>query len=79
MHFNALCWQHFRAKNDPNGNPQRLVVVYDMDGQIRRVINEGYSGIPWALLKGIKQIPSVNISKSDYHAMLREFKEVSIP
>ena len=75
----AMCWQHQKAQNDPNGNPQRLIVVFGLDGNVLRVINEGYSGIPWKLLDGIVEIPSVNISKSDYHAMLRRFKEVSIP
>ncbi len=68
-----LC-QHLRAPQDPNGNPQRLYVVYNMDGEVLEVIDEGYRGLPKEL-RDLKHLPDVNITRSDYHEWKREFKE----
>jgi len=73
-------YQHLKADNDPNGNAQRLYVVYELreDETLRRmgetphqwweiveVYSEGYN-LP-AELRGMPELPSVRISKSDYH------------
>lgn len=72
-------YQHLKADNDPNGNAQRLYVVYELKGEsyvvnsqaphqwweIVEVYDEGYN-LPDAL-KGMPELPSVRISKSSYH------------
>jgi len=73
-------WQHLKADNDPDGNPQRLYVVYELQTgeyadnlgsfqwwRIVGVYDEGYAGMP-SSLKSLPEIPSVRISKSDYHS-----------
>lgn len=44
-------WSHLarfyislNAGHDTNGNPRRVYVVFDGDGQVMDVIDEGYSG-----------------------------------
>jgi len=68
-------YQHLKADNDPNGNAQRLYVVYELQTMppseglgywtIVEVYDEGYN-LP-AELKGMPELPSVRISKTDYH------------
>ncbi len=65
--------QHLRAPNDPNGNPQRLYVVYDDAGDVLEVIDEGYRGLPKAL-RDIKHLPDVQIPRSEYHEWKRAFR-----
>lgn len=65
--------QHLRAPTSPNGNPQRLYVVYDDDGDILDVIDEGYRGLPKEL-RALKHLPDVEISRSSYHEWKREAK-----
>jgi len=67
--------QHLRAQNDPNGNPQRMFVVYNpINGDVLEVIDEEYGGRPEHTSQ-MAPLPSINISRSDYHDWLREFKE----
>lgn len=66
-----LAWQHCRATNDVNGNPRRCYVVYDRRGNIADVIDEGYQGLP-AQLRAVVQLASVNITPSDYRALVRD-------
>jgi hypothetical protein len=74
-------YQHLRAPNDPNGNPQRVFVVYDTDraGDIVAVIDEGYSGRQALRNAGIPsdtvELPSINISRAEYHAFRRIGRE----
>jgi|WetSurSiteA1Bulk_404760.scaffolds.fasta_scaffold41583_3 hypothetical protein len=70
-------YQHLKADNDPNGNPQRLYVVYELQTMppseglgywtIVEVYDEGYAGLPQAL-HGMPQLPDVSIRRSDYHS-----------
>ncbi len=71
-------FQHQRALKDPNGNPQRVYVVYqigDDDGtgyggaHIVETIDEGYGGLP-TKLRGMIELPSVEISRSSYHYLV---------
>lgn len=66
-------FQHLRAPNSPNGNPQRLFVVYDDGGSVLAVIDEGYKGLPVAL-RGVPQLPTVEIARAAYHEWKREYK-----
>ena len=68
-----FCYQHQRASNSPNGNPQRLYMVWDRKGNVVEAIDEGYRGLPLAL-QSLVDLGSVEISKADYHATLKEFR-----
>ena len=74
-----MVYQHHRADHDPSGNPQRIYVLYRVHGpagyaSIEMVWDEGYSGRPESL-RDVPELPSVNISKSDYHSMVRWARE----
>ena len=75
-------YQRLRADNDPNGNPQRLWIVYDVStdgaGDEVEVYDEAYRGKPREALAGMIELPSVDISKSDYHARKRDARERGI-
>ncbi len=70
-------YQRVRANNDPSGNPQRLYVEYnltdDPSGDPVNVWDEGYRGCPESL-RGLPELPSVSVAKSEYHAWVREAK-----
>lgn len=61
---------HLRAPQSPNGGPQRLYVVYDDNGEVLNVIDEGYRGLPREL-RELKRMPDVEISRSTYHEWRR--------
>lgn len=43
-------YQHLSAPNDVNGNPRRLYVVYStINGEVLKVYDEGYGGLPGEL------------------------------
>lgn len=66
--------QRLRAPNDTNGNPRRLIVVYDLDsaGDPAAIIDEGYAGSgPGRMFEegfGSVRIslPDVEISATEY-------------
>ena len=68
------------AKNDRNGNPRRVYVLLDSEGQIVRVVNEGYLGS--GALDGILD-PAVHRSlicdfsttPGEYRRLLRAYKQ----
>lgn len=66
----ATMYQHLRAENSPTGNPQRCFVMLAEDGGIVNIIDEGYRGLPKEC-KGLIELHSVNISKSDDHSYIR--------
>lgn len=63
-------FQHLGTTNDTNGNPRRVYVVYDADGFVCAVYNEGYRGIPKEI-KGLTQLPGFNITPGDYRECVR--------
>jgi hypothetical protein len=78
-----LATQRLMAPNDPNGNPQRLVAVYDLGqaGDMVALYDEGYSGRQIALEDMTQtereyriELPSWDIGRSEYHAAKREAK-----
>lgn len=90
----SYVYQHLRATNDPNGNPQRLFVVYGfaewttynepglsdgrrIDVSTVAVYDEGYRGRPEAL-RGLPELPCVDISRSDYHQRIRNARDAGI-
>lgn len=71
-------YQHLRAANDPSGNPQRLYAEYDpATGELLRLTDEGYSGRP-AHLRHSVELPSVEISRAEYHAWIRQARTSGI-
>lgn len=67
-------YQVLRSKNDPNGNPQRITMVYNgRTGDVLAALDHGYQGeqIP----RGAVQLPGFDISRSEYHATLRQWKD----
>ena len=69
--------QHQRAKNDQNGNPRRLFVIYAPENfKIVKVINEGYSGRPEDF-DGIEICP-VDITLEEYRSTIRYAKNHGI-
>lgn len=76
-------YQHLKADNDPNGNPQRLYLVYELrsapldEWRLTDVYDEGYHGRPSAL-RNVLELPSVNISKRDYHTRYARAKAAGL-
>lgn len=70
----AVMFQHLRAANSPMGNPQRCFVLIAADGAIVNVIDEGYKGLP-VECRGLTELYSVEISRSQYHEFLRVGKD----
>lgn len=60
-------YQHLRAPNSPSGNPQRLYITFDAECCILDVIDEGYRGLPAFLRYPMRQLPTIEISRADYH------------
>ena len=58
-------YQHLKALNDINGNPQRLYVVYDDTGNVVSAHDEGYSGLPKEC-KNLTELPDIDISQKTY-------------
>jgi hypothetical protein len=60
---------HLRAKNDINGNPQRLWMVVSDEGRVLSVIDEGYSDLP----EQYRDVPRITIDlrQGQYRDMLR--------
>ena len=69
-HTTPMCWQHLNAKNDTNGNPRRVFVVYARDGEILDTIDEGYAGTPGWLRK-LPQLPGFVIAPAQYRELLK--------
>lgn len=69
----ATHFQHWRYKNDINGNPRRLWVFFNAEGNVRTVIDENYGGRP-AACKGLVDLGSVEIAPGVYRAMKKEWK-----
>lgn len=63
-------YQHMKAKNDANGNPRRLFMVYE--GRDFYAIDEGYSGRPKFLVDGYIELVPVNITAREYRDLLAE-------
>lgn len=40
-----MIYINLAADNDTNGNPRRIFVIFDEDGEILDCIDEGYSGL----------------------------------
>ena len=64
-------YQRWKAPNDTNGNPRRVFLVFDAEGNVLDVIDEGYAGRPgW--LRGLIQLPDVHCFAHEYRDWLRQ-------
>jgi len=61
-------YQHLRAPNDENGNPQRLWFVYTPNGRVAICIDEGYCGRPRQLREPFfYELPEFDVSVDEYN------------
>jgi hypothetical protein len=65
-----------KAANTPMGNPQRAWIVWDSKGTLLGVYDEGYRGRPKETNDAV-QLATIEVSKSEYHAWIREGREVT--
>ncbi len=66
-------YQHLKAGHDNNGNPRRLYVIINSNGDITRVIDEDYSGQPKEL-NDMLQLPGYEITLAEYKSILKAYK-----
>jgi hypothetical protein len=66
---------HMKANNTPNGNPCRLYLVCDSNGDILQAIDEGFRGISslHAEHPTANVTMSIYVSNSEYRRILREY------
>lgn len=70
--------QQLRAPNDSNGNPGRCWNLYDSDGRIADVIDEGYRGRPMVVKTlNLVELPPVVVSRGEYRDWLRVGEEAT--
>ncbi len=71
-------FQVISRNNDVNGNPYRLVLVYNMQGGVDKAYEARSSSpnICNKLSKEIPQLPSVHVSPSEYNQFKKAFKDV---
>jgi len=62
---------YLKTVNDTYGNPRRLFILLE-DGKVKKVVDEGYSGIP----EGFESYPliSINITPKEYKKWLNMCK-----
>lgn len=67
---------HLRAKNDRNGNPQRLYMVLGANGKLIDVVSEGYMGSAAYSDKygRLPEIP-INLAQGEYRAILKRWRD----
>ncbi len=58
---------YLRAVNDINGNPRRLFVLLE-NGIVKRVVDEGYRGIPREFIN--YPIVAVDVTPTEYRKWL---------
>ncbi len=66
---------HLRAQNDTNGNPRRVFVVFNEDGNIIEAIDEGYRGQAAVTKKypGLPNGGSFITTPAEYRHLLKEW------
>jgi hypothetical protein len=66
--------QRFSAKNDVNGNPRRVWVIY-YPGSPPLAIDEGYEGVPSQItsLMEYVEFPTVRVEPAEYRRLLKDY------
>ena len=67
---------HLATKNDANGNPRRIFVVFDADGNVIDAVDEGYRGTAVVDEKypGVPKSGRIDIQPKEYTFWKRRFK-----
>lgn len=71
---------HFCARNDVNGNPQRVYVAYNSRSQVVAITDEGYDGKPkWLSEMNARQVweVRVDVSVTEYRKWIKRAQEFS--
>lgn len=72
-------FQKLGTTNDSNGNPRRLWVLYNKsDGNVHKVIEEGYGGRPAECdcrRPGMVEVASVEITPREYNSWKKAAKD----
>lgn len=66
---------HLRASNDTNGNPRRLFLILDNDGDAVDAVDEGYSGYG-AIARNYPEIKigaTIEVTPAEYRSWLKTF------
>jgi hypothetical protein len=78
-------YQHQRADNDPNGNPQRLWRVWRVRSEgdatwsdTVAIVDEGYGDFPRDTFPGAVELTPVRIPRSAYHAAIRWARDAGV-
>jgi len=69
-----MIYQEWRTKNDRNGNPRRITVVWHPDGELSNVIEHGYGGCPYReekSQKGNADLGFVFVPPAEYRDMVK--------
>jgi hypothetical protein len=61
------------AKNDVNGNPRRVYVLLDSEGNIVRAADEGYRGRAAASWSPDVNIPDFATTPAEYRRIVRDY------
>lgn len=65
-----MFYQHVSTTHDTNGNPRRLYLVYNGNGDLTDVYEEGYRGLPKEL-RQMKQLSTLEITPREYKELKR--------
>jgi len=74
MNFNDCCLLYFVARNDADGNPRRMWVLYSPGGEILAAYPEGYSGtdaVPESIRAKTSTCFQVDTTPDEYRRILR--------
>lgn len=69
--------QNIRGKNDINGNPNRIFLIYDAKMNYLGWIDDGYAGENWMLGRNIKRLPSIDASPRQYKTGQQFYNDVT--
>ena len=75
-----MIYLHLKAASDNNGNPRRLFMVLDANGNIQAVIDQGYNGSREVdkRFPDAKEGPMISITVSEYNPLLNWSKKAKV-
>jgi hypothetical protein len=62
--------QQLRTKNDVNGNPRRVWVIYSLTGLVLSTHDEGYVGKPLEA-RELVELPSIEVLPTEYRRFVK--------
>lgn len=74
-----MLFQILSRNNDTSGNPYRLGLVYNAEGDVVEAYEERSSSPNFALAlrkRGIKQLPSFHLRPSEYNSTKKVFESI---